>query len=463
MDMSERATGGDWKSFLIFWFGQVVSMLGSGLTGFGLGVWVYERTGSVSDFTLMFLFGALPGLFLAPLVGTLVDRWDRRWVLILADLGAALATVALIVLLSLGRLQLWEIYIIVAVGASCISLQNPAFAATVPLLLPKKHFGRASGMMQLGPAASRILAPLLAGALLPFIRLQGIIAIDLATFVFAAFTLLLLKLPKAAPKAALAEGEKRPGILREATYGWTYIRERPGLLSLLLFFAVLNLLFSFSQVLTTPLVLSFSTAPQLGIVLAISSAGMLIGSIAMSVWGGPKKKIYGILGFSPVLGLSFLLIGVRPSVVLIAAGVFALYFVVPIINGCDQAIWQTKVEPQVQGRVFAMAQLVSQFTAPIAYFIAGPLADRFFEPALRPGGALAGSLGRVLGTGAGRGIGLQFMVMGALLIVAALAGFFYPRLRALEEEIPDAMPDTPPAAEPADEPAHVGDAAPAGA
>ncbi len=440
--MAERMPEGDWRNFALLWLGQVVSMLGSGLTGFGLGVWVFERTSSVSDFTLIFVFGALPGLFLGPLVGALVDRWDRRWVMILADLGAVLATVALIIQLVRGQLELWQIYVIVAVGASCMTLQNPAFAATVPLLIPKKHLGRASGMMQLGPAASRILAPLLAGVLMPILHLQGLIAIDLATFLFAAVTLLLIRLPQV-PRAAAPAGE-RPGLIREAMVGSTYIKERPGLVSLLLFFAVLNLLFASSMVLTTPLVLSFAGAPQLGIVLAVASAGMLAGSIVMSVWGGPKRKMLGILGFAPLLGASFLIIGAQPSVPLVALGTFALFFVVPIINGCDQAIWQTKVERGVQGRVFAMAQLISQFTAPIAYLAAGPLSDRLFEPMMRPGGGLANLLGPWIGVGAGRGVAVLFLVMGTLLIVASLAGFAYPRLRSLEDELPDAVPDPEP-------------------
>ncbi|HEV8580108.1 MAG TPA: MFS transporter [Thermoanaerobaculia bacterium] len=440
--MAERMPEGDWRNFALLWLGQVVSMLGSGLTGFGLGVWVFERTSSVADFTLIFVFGALPGLFLGPLVGALVDRWDRRWVMILADLGAVLATVALVIQLVRGQLELWQIYVIVAVGASCMTLQNPAFAATVPLLIPKKHLGRASGMMQLGPAASRILAPLLAGALMPILHLQGLIAIDVATFLFAAVTLLLIRLPQV-PRAAVPAGAGRPRLVREALVGLTYIKERPGLVSLLLFFAVLNLLFASSMVLTTPLVLSFAGPPQLGIVLAVASAGMLAGSIVMSVWGGPRRKMLGILGFAPLLGASFLIIAARPSVQLVALGTFALFFVVPIINGCDQAIWQTKVERGVLGRVFAMAQLISQFTAPVAYLAAGPLSDRL-EPMMRPGGALAGGLGSWIGVGPGRGIALLYLVMGILLIGAALAGFAYPRLRSLEDELPDAMPDAEP-------------------
>ena len=456
--MSERETGGDWRSFSLLWLGQVVSLLGSGLTSFGLGVWVYQQTGSVSRFALILIVGSIPGLLLGPLAGVLIDRWDRRKVMILANLGAAACTLALITLLLLNRLELWHIYVVVAFGATCGYVQNPAFAATIPLMLPKKHLGRASGMMQLGPASSRILSPLLAGVLLPLVHLQGLLAIDMATFLFAATCVLIVRIPKVAPAAA--RGPK-PSLLREAGYGWTYIKARPGLVSLLAFFAVLNLFFSFCLVLTTPLVLSFGSPTMLGIVLSLSSAGMLAGSIVMSTWGGPRRRMYGILGFSPVLGLSFLVIGAAQSVPVVVAGVFLLFFVVPIINGCDEAIWQAKVEPQSLGRVAATAQLLSQFTAPVAFILAGPLADRLFEPMMRAGGALAGSVGQLLGVGPGRGIGLLFVLMGLLLIASSLSGWMYPRLRSLEDELRDAAhpasgPDQPPADQPLADPAAAG-------
>jgi DHA3 family macrolide efflux protein-like MFS transporter len=428
-----------WRNFLLIWLGQMVSLAGSGLTTFGLGVWVYERTGSASAFTLIYVAATAPALFTAPLAGTLVDRWDRRRLLILSNLGAAIGPALFVLLLALDRLEIWHVYGIVALTTVFTSCQFPAFGAAITMLVPKAQLGRASGMMQMGHSVARIIAPLLAGLLMPVIRLQGIILIDVFTFLFGLATLLLTTIPK--PEGTAAGSAATGSLLRQAAFGWAYLRERPALLSLLGFFAVLNLFFAMSQVLATPLILSSASERQLGFVMSTGSIGLLAGSLLMSAWGGPNRRTLGILGFSPLLGIALLVIGTGRSLPVIAAGVFLMYFLVPIINGSDQALWQSKVEPDVQGRVFAMRQVFSQFTAPLSYFLAGPLADRVFEPLLLPDGPLAGTAGQLLGVGEGRGIGLQFVVMGVLLAAAALAGLAYAPLRQLDDEVEDAVPE----------------------
>ncbi|HEV7518876.1 MAG TPA: MFS transporter [Thermoanaerobaculia bacterium] len=428
-----------WRNFVLIWLGQLVSLTGSGLTTFGLGVWVFQRTGSAAAFTLIYVCATAPALLMAPIAGVLVDRWDRRRMLIISNLGAAIGPAIFVLLLLTHRLALWHVYVVVAIATVFLSCQFPAFGAAITMLVPKAQLGRASGMMQMGQSSARIVAPLLAGALLPVIHLQGLLLIDFFTFLFGMVTLLFATIPR--PAASAVGSAARGSLFREAAFGWAYLRERPGLLSLLGFFSIMNLFFAMSLVLITPLVLSLTSPRQLGLVLAVGSAGLLAGGILMSIWGGPARRMYGILGFSPLLGLSLLLVGSATWVPAIMVGAFAMYFLVPIINGSDQALWQSKVEPDVQGRVFAMRQLLSQFTAPLAYLAAGPLADRVFNPLLRPGGALAGSVGRWLGVGQGRGIGLQFVVMGCLLTLAALTGLAYPHLRGLDEEIPDAIPD----------------------
>jgi MFS family permease len=441
----------NWHSFMLIWIGQVISLFGSGLTNFGLGVWVYQQTGSATAFTLIYVCGAVPALLLAPFAGVLVDRWNRRDALLLSNLGAAFGTIVLVALVALHRLAVWHVYGIVAFGTVFLALQFPAYGAAVTLLVPKQHLGRASGMVQLGASAARIVAPLLAGVLMPIIRLEGLVLVDIVTFLIGAVTLLLAQVPR--PEAsAVGRASQAGGILRDAAFGWTYLRSRPALLSLLAFFAVLNLFFAMSQVLVTPLVLSEAGAPQLGLVLSAGSCGALAGGLLMSTLGGPSKRVLGILGFSPLLGLAMALIGVSSWVPVVAAGSFLAFLVVPVINGSDQALWQSKVEPDLQGRVFAMRQLLSQFSAPLAYLASGPLADRVFAPLLVPGGRLAGSLGPLLGVGSGRGIGLQFLLMGTLLTLAALVGLAYPRLRHLDESVPDvaAAPAATAPAEPAE-------------
>lgn len=426
------------RDFHLVWLGQVISLLGTELTNFGLGVWVYQRTGSVTDLTLIFVCASLPGLLLAPFAGVYIDRWPRRRVLALTDIGAALGTVSLLALLLADRLELWCIYLIVGFSAAFLSFQIPAFAATMTLMVPKEGLGRANGLLQLGGSAAQIAGPLLAGALVPLVGLPGLIACDLTTFLIGIGTLFLARIPDPERREAAPAG----GLLEEAAFSFRYLRRRPGLLGLLAFFALLNLLLAMSQVLTTPLVLARGTATQLGMVLATGGAGLLAGSLVMSVWGGPVRRMTGILAASPALGLACLVMGAAGSIPAVAAGIFLLGFVVPIINGCDQALWQTKVEPELQGRVFGTRQLLEQITVPLSYLAAGPLADRVFEPLLAPGGRLAGSVGRFLGVGPGRGIGLQFVTMGLLLIVATLCSLSSSKLRSVEEEIPDAVPET---------------------
>jgi DHA3 family macrolide efflux protein-like MFS transporter len=437
--MMQKAAPRGFRTFLLIWFGQLISLTGSGLTGFALGVWVYQRTGSVTQFALISLSTALPGIVFSPIAGALVDRWDRRWAMILSDAGAGLCTLSVALLFVAGRLEVWHIYIAMAASSTFGAFQWPAYSAATTLLVPKEHFGRASGMVQLSEAAAQIASPVMAGALMGVIQVQGVILIDFATFLFAVFTLLFSHVPK--PEKT-AEGKAGQGsLLREATYGWTFIRARPGLLGLLLFFAATNFATGIIQVLFTPLVLSFATAAVLGLLLSIGGLGFLTGSLTMSVWGGPKRRVYGILGSNLLMGGVLFIAGFPPRTWLIGAAVFVLFFSLPITNGCSQAIWQSKTAPDVQGRVFAVRRMIAWVTLPLAYLIAGPLADQVFEPLLMPGGPLASSVGRIIGVGVGRGIGLLYIILGFMILLATPVAYLYPRLRHVEAELPDFIVD----------------------
>jgi predicted MFS family arabinose efflux permease len=351
--------------------------------------------------------------------------------------------VLLIALLVAGRLEVWHVYLVVILSSTFNAFQVPAYMSSVTMMVPKEQFGRANGMMQLGESMARVGAPLLAGALIAAIQLQGIVLVDFATVLFAMVTLLLIRIPR--PQTSKSGQAAGGSLFRQAGFGWSYIAQRPGLLGLLLFLTLINLLLGIVLVLVTPLVLSFTSPAQVGIVLGVGGAGAVLGGILMSTWGGARQKMRVILGLAPVLGLGLLIMGLRPSGPLVAFGYFVFFLVVPIINANNMAIWQAKVEPDVQGRVFAMRRLVLQASSPIAFLLAGPLADHVFEPLLAPGGPLAGSVGRAIGVGDGRGIGLLFIIMGGLLMMAAAAGFLFPRLRQVEREIPDALPDRAPA------------------
>ena len=425
--------------FSIVWLGQLVSIVGSELTRFALGLWVYQQTGSVTQFAFIALCSILPHLFLSPLAGVLIDRWDRRGLMLLSDLGAACSTVILAAFFFTNRLELWHIYLLTTLSASCDTFQGPAYAASIALLVPKKHLGRANGMVQFGQAVSGILAPLLAGVLMITVRLWGIFLIDAISFLLAVSSLLLVRFPS--HKAAMKVDEEKTSVYHEAKYGWQYIAARPGLLGLLIFLVLVNFLWGMVGALITPMILNFTSADRLGMIISIAGGGMLFGSLIMSFWGGPQKRVSGVLNFELLSGVCFLLIGLRPSFTLVALGVFGAHLTIAIVNGSEQAIWQAKVEPKLQGRVFAMRQMISKSSRPLAYLLAGPLADRIFEPLLTPQGALAGSLGQILGTGPGRGIACLFLVMGFLKILVSLGGWFYPRVRRVEEELPDTVPE----------------------
>jgi MFS transporter, DHA3 family, macrolide efflux protein len=431
--------------FIIIWFGQLISLVGSGLTGFALSVWVFQRTGSTTQFALLYLSTMLPGILMSPFAGTYVDRWDRRKAMLLSDAGAGLSTLAIALLFFTGRLDIWIIYLALMVRSVFNAFRWPALSAITTLTVPKQHLGRASGVMQFGEATAQIVSPLLAGLLLSIIQIQGIVFIDFITFLFALFSLLIVRVPK--PQITEGSRAVKGSLLRESAYGWIYVRQRPGLLALMILFTLNNFCLGIVMVMFTPLVLGFASAKVLGTVLSISGAGMLIGSLAMSVWGGPKRRIYGILPFMLLQGTILFMGGLKPNFPLVACAAFMFLFLYPIIVGSNQAIWQTKVATDAQGRVFAVRRMIAMSTLPLAYLIAGPLADKVFEPLLAVGGPLAGSVGRIIGVGPGRGIGLLFIFLGFFTVLTTAAAYFFPRLRMVEEELPDAITDKP-AAEP---------------
>jgi hypothetical protein len=294
-------------------------------------------------------------------------------------------------------------------------------------------------MTMFSEAFAQIVAPFIAGMLVVALGLQGVIFIDFATFLFAVATLALARFPK--PETSAVGKAAQGSILREAAFGWRYIMARPGLLSLLLYFAGTNFVSSIIGVVFTPMTLSFTTPEVMGSIMSVAGVGMLVSSILMSGWGGPKRRVLGVVGSGLAQGLCLIGAGWRADPWTIAAFGVVYFFSMPIMGGSSQALWQVKTEPDVQGRVFAVRRMIAWSSLPIAYILAGPLADNVFEPLMAANGALAGSIGQWLGVGAGRGMGLMFVVFGLMLTVFSAFMLLYPRLRNLEQEIPDAIPD----------------------
>jgi len=438
------------RDFLVIWTGQVVSTLGSGLSGFALGVWAYRQTGSATALSLITLFATLPSTLLSPLAGALIDRWGRRSVLLLNNFGSGACTLIMASLYWAGMLQIWHVYVLVFASRCFNVFQLPAFSATTVLLVPRRQLLRANGMAQLGPAAGQIAAPILAVALMEVIGVGGVIFLDCSSFLFAALTLLITRIPRPLVSAAGQEG--RGSLLYESFYGWTYIRKRPGLLGLLLFFAFANYCLVVVQILVTPLVLSFGTAGTLARVLTSGAVGAVVGGLALGLWGGGRslRRIPIILGFTLLQGSMLLLGGLQPNALLVAAAMSIALFALPIIRGSSEAIWQSKVPQDLQGRVFSIRRMIAGIAFPLAGASAGPLADRVFKPLLLPGGALADTVvGRLLGVGPGRGVGLMFMMFGVLTLLSVAVIYAYRPVRDVEADLPDVLDDGPADAGPA--------------
>jgi len=429
------------RSFLSIWFGQAVSTFGSSLTAFVVSAWLYERSRSATLVALVWIATTLPDLLLSPFAGVLVDRWNRRWAMIVSDLGSAAGTLTMALLALIDRLQVWQILAATAWISIFGTLLWPAYSAAMAQLLPRQQLGRANGLVQVGDSAARLAAPILAGVLLVRIHLAGVLLIDFATF---AASLLALSLARVPPPPH--GGAPRRPVLDEVATGWRYIQHRRGLLALLVYFAGVNIAAGFAQVLITPLVLSFATPAVLGTVMSIGGIGLLAGSLLLGAWGGGRSPIRSVLAFTGLMGISVLACGLAPWPLLIGLGVAGSYFATPLVEGASQVLWQSKTSPEVLGRVFALRKVTALCSRPVAYVFAGVLDDRVFEPAMAPGGALVGTAGRLLGVGTGRGAAALFCLSGLVMVGVALAGCLYGPLRRIDRELPDVTEVSPVAA-----------------
>jgi hypothetical protein len=347
-------------------------------------------------------------------------------------------TVLILILYTSGNLQIWHLYITAFISGSFQTFQWPAFSAAITMMMPKEQYARANGMMELAGSASGIFAPVLAGALLAYIGLTGLLVIDIVSFVFAIGALLLVHIPQ--PEVTEEGREGQGSIWKESAYGFRYIFARPSLLGLQLVFLALNLTATLAYAVFAPMILARTNSNEVifGSVQSAGAIGGVAGGALMSAWGGPKRRVHGVLAgmaISSLLGITLFGLG-QGLVVWLVASFFGQFFI-PIINGSNQAIWQSKVAPDVQGRVFATRRLIAWLVTPLARLAAGPLADYVFEPSMMPSGSLAAVFGWMVGTGPGAGMGLMFVVVGVLGALVGLGGYAFRVIRNAEDILPD--------------------------
>lgn len=430
------------RTFLTVWAGQLASNVGSSMTRFGLAIWVFTETGSTVQLSMLILAASLPGVLMTPFVGSLVDRWDRRIAMIVSDAGSALGTMAIVILLAAGSLETWHLYPALALSSVFGAFQFPAYGAAVTLLVPKDQYGRASGMVQLARSTGSVAAPVVAGVLVVSSGLTALFVIDLLTFVIAVGTLLVVRFPN--PESAPTGSVTIVGLLHEAREGLQFVSARRGLLILLLTFGLVNLAFGFLAVLLVPLLLTLTTEATTGLAVSISALGLIGGGLIMSAWGGSERRLRDLYAALAVMGIGLSITGLRPLVGLVIVGITITHLAVPIASGSSQALWQAKVPPELQGRVFAVRQMLALGAMPIAFLAAGLLAEKVFDPAFADDGWLAPTLGPLFGTGPGRGIGFLMVVMGIAVVVVAAKSWKSHAIQNLDIEVPDIAHDEVP-------------------
>lgn len=431
--------------FFYIWASQFLSVFGSALTRFGIIIWAYQKTGSATSLSLLSFFATLPYVLISPLAGALVDRWDRRRVLIVSDLAAAAVTAGLLVLYLCGNLHIWHLYLAETLLSLFGAFQDPAFDSSVSLLVPERQLTRANGMLSVATNGSRIFAPVMGGLLVNLIGLGGIMAIDLLTCLAATLVLAFLTIPRpAASQEGVATGRQ---LGQDMAFGFRYIRSRPGLSGILLIYCGINLFAALTYFGVMPaMILTRSNGNEMALstVQAVLGAGGVLGGLLISAFGGPRNRVNGLLFTS---GISFLmgdfLFAISRSLPLWVLAALVSSIFIPYIVSCYQALWQSLVPADVQGRVFAVKNMVQVGSMPLAYLAAGPLADFVFEPAMQPGGALAGIFGPLLGSGPGSGMGLMFLFTCVMGVTISIAGYLSPSIRNLEQSgapSPEAAP-----------------------
>jgi len=430
---------GELRRFIIFWLGQSLSEIGNRLTGFGLGIWVYQNTHEVAGLSLIVFFTTLPGVVITPFVGALVDRWNRKWTIIFSDLAAATVTLVLIVLIATDNLQIWHTYITAFFTSICGSFQMISKGSALPMMVKKDDLVRANGLVNLSTAIGQLGAPILAAILIAIIQIRGLLIIDLCTYLIGLFPLLIIDIPQ--PERTIKSRLGFSTIIHEILDGWQNISSQIFLIILLVFMTLYFFLDGMTNVLINPLILSFSSPQDFGTVMSIAGCGMILGSLFMTIWGGSKKAISTLFIFSSFNGIGLIISGFQPSVSIIALGMFITFFTLPLVLGYNSAIWQNRVDSNVQGRVLSFLHTSVGLGVAIGNLSASPLTDKFLEPMLHVDGILANSIGKLIATGPGRGIGFLMIIEGTIMlsISICLYNYFYFRDNNNEQILNDVL------------------------
>ncbi|MDB9374144.1 MFS transporter [Nodularia sphaerocarpa] len=425
------------RTFLIIWLGQIASTIGSFMTVFALTIWVWDKTGSATALALVGFFSQLPKVLITTFAGIAVDRFNRRLLMIVAEVVAMLCTLTIAMLYLNQQLEVWHLYVIVTLYGGFGQLQLLAYSASISLLVPKEQFTRAESLGSAVKYSAAIFAPALAGFLYPRVGMQGIFWIDLATFATAFVTLLIVTIPQPVIEKVNSNFTERNW--EKLTFGFRYIWANPSLTAMAIAFTLFAFPNDISKALYSPMLLARTggNSEILGTVTSAAGIGGVIGALILSIWGGFHRRIHGmLLGF---IGYGFFrtILGFGQILPVWIITHFLASLFIPLFYSSSNAIWYAKVPPSLQGRVLAADQLIGVTVSATTFLVAGFLADRVFEPAMSPTGSLAPIFGNIFGTGTGAGITLLFVTMTICTVLVGIFGYNWRTLRQVEDLIPD--------------------------
>lgn len=422
-----------YKNFIIFWASQAVSQLGSSMTGYALIIWAYKQTESAMVVSLLTFFSYLPYIFVSLLAGSFVDKHKKKNILLWSDSIAFLCSVSIVILLIIGKLQIWHIYIVNVVTGFMNSFQLPASSVAIGIMVPKDKLSNASGMNSLSSSMLTVITPTLASFISSFWGLKGVITIDMLTFGFAFGVLLFfVKIPEVIENVSALKAHAFDGCKE----GFSFILKNKGLWYLILSMALMNFFsrLTYENILPA-MILARSGGNDniLGIVSGLLGVGGIVGGLYVSFFKLPKNPIK-MLYFSAALSfiMGDLLMGLGQNVWLWCIAGLAASVPIPFVNAGQNVIIYNHISREMQGRIFAVRNAVQYVTIPIGILLGGFLADYVFEPFMQSGKPLALLMQKIVGSGAGSGMAVMFLCTGILGCATSILWYRNSEIRKLK-------------------------------
>ncbi|MBE9045819.1 MFS transporter [Pleurocapsales cyanobacterium LEGE 10410] len=428
------------RKFTLIWFGQLVSTIGSYMSDFALTLWAWSLTGSATALALVSFFFLVPRIFISLFAGILVDRANRKHLMILGDAIAAISTVAILLLHLTGQLAIWHLYLAASINGGFGQIQQLAYSTSITLLVSPQNYTRANSMNSVVHYGSNIIAPAIAGVLYPIIGLGGILPIDLATFVVAIATLVWIRIPQVEVEEAEGAEEAEVGRLntlwQEITFGIRYIWQRDSLRTLLVVTALFWFAHDLGGAISSPMILARSNnnSQALSAILSIAGIGGVTGAVVLSAWGGTKRRVNGMLAGFMGAGVAKTIFGLGQNLTIWLPAQFCSSLNFPLLGSSETALWMEAVPPRLQGRVFAANSLVLELVSAIATLMAGLLSDGILEPAMQSETILSSLFAPIFGRSAGAGMALLYVSCAIAMFLAGAIGYRLPQLKQLESE-----------------------------